>query len=49
MKPDGLPTLSSPRRRVPLAAPKPDPRPVARVTDAAGWAVRKPITFDAAI
>lgn len=49
MKPDGLPTLLRPRRHTPLAASKPDPRTVARLTDAAGWTSKKPITFDAAI
>lgn len=49
MKPDGLPAPLSPRRHPPLTAPKPDPRTVARLTDAAGWTSKKPITFDAAI
>lgn len=42
-------TPTQPRRHTPLAETKPDPRTVARVTDAAGWTTRKPITFDAAI
>lgn len=37
------------RRHIPLAVSAPDPRTVARVTDAAGWTTRKPILFDAAI
>lgn len=39
----------APRRHAPLATSKPSPRATARVTDAPGWTVRKPITFDAAI
>lgn len=42
-------TPQLPRRHTPLAALKPDPRSTARLTDAAGWPPKKPITFDAAI
>ncbi len=39
----------APRRHTPLAASKPDPRATARVTDAAGWRVKRPLTFNAAL
>lgn len=47
-----MPTTPAPPRHRPTLAARPDAqtrKAAARVTDAAGWTTRKPITFDAAI
>lgn len=49
MKPDTPPTLPPPRRHAPLSVSKPAPRTLARVTDAAGWKVKRRVAFNAAI